>query len=44
MVGQEWVEFSEEDDRLVVQDLTAAGYEVRRDDAVIDAFDRILDD
>ncbi len=44
MVGQEWVEFSEDDEQRVVQELTAAGYEVRRDDAAIDAFDRILED
>jgi hypothetical protein len=44
MVGQEWVEFSEDDEQRVVQELTAAGYEVRRDDAAIDAFDRIRED
>ncbi len=44
MVGQEWVEFSEDDEQRIVQELTAAGYELRRDDAAIDAFDRILED
>ena len=44
MVGQEWVEFQEDDAQRIIDDLTAAGYEVRRDDDAIDAFDRILED
>lgn len=43
MVCQEWVEFSEEDEQRIVQELTSAGYMLRRDDAAIDNFDRILE-
>ena len=43
MVGQEWVELSEDDEQRIVQELISAGYTVRRDDAQIDQFDRLLE-
>ena len=43
MVGQEWVELSEDDEQRIVQELISAGYTVRRDDATINQFGRLLE-
>ncbi len=41
MVGQEWVEIPDAEEERVVAAIRALGYVVERDDAYIEAFDKV---